>query len=81
MQTIRSPHNTVINRLHILVPEEEKIFQANYDIISGRAKQAVQNEAKLLNPKKGLTTGTKVRIRYLPGQADCAVLDPRSTVA
>ena len=45
------------------------------------AKNGVENEAKLLNPKKGLTTGTKVRIRYLPGQADCAVLDPRSTVA
>ncbi len=45
------------------------------------AKNGVENEAKLLNPKKGLTTDTKVRIRYLPGQADCAVLDPRSTVA
>ena len=44
--------NLVLEDKSILAPyegsEEEKIFQANYDIISGRAKQAVQNEAKLL---------------------------------
>lgn len=45
------------------------------------ATNGVENEAKLLNPKKGLTTGTRVRIRYLPEQTDCAVLDHRGTAA
>ena len=31
-------------------------------------------EAKLINPKKNLFRGNKVRIRYIPGKTDCAVL-------
>ena len=31
-------------------------------------------EAKLINPKKKLHRGSKVRIRYIPDKTDCAVL-------
>lgn len=31
-------------------------------------------EAKLINPKNKLHRGSKVRIRYIPGKTDCAVL-------
>ena len=45
------------------------------------AKNGIENEAKLLNPGRVLTAGTKVRIRYLPEQADCAVLESHATTA
>ena len=31
-------------------------------------------EAKLINPKKNLHRGSKIRIRYIPDKTDCAVL-------
>ena len=39
-----------------------------------QAKDGLQNEARLLNPNSRLTAGSRIRIRYLPEKADCAVL-------
>ena len=33
-----------------------------------------ENEARLLNPKKALVPGSRIRIRYLPDRLNCAVL-------
>ena len=38
------------------------------------ALNGLENEARLLNPKKRLVPGSAVRVRYLPERADCAVI-------
>ena len=39
-----------------------------------RRQDGLENEARLLNPKKHLRMGSQVRIRYLPERNDCAVM-------
>ena len=39
-----------------------------------KTDSGLMNEARLLNPKKQLVTGTRIKVRYLPEKADCAVL-------
>ena len=42
--------------------------------VTFRAENSILYEARLLNPKKWLTTGSRIRIRYLNEQTDEAVL-------
>lgn len=39
-----------------------------------QTEDGLQNEARLINPKGGLVTGSTLRIRYLPERDDYAVL-------
>ena len=39
-----------------------------------RSPDGLESEARLLNPKKRLLSGSRVRIRYLPERPDLAVL-------
>ena len=39
-----------------------------------RTPSGLENESRLLNPKKGLTVGSRIKVRYLPSGAACAVL-------
>jgi hypothetical protein len=37
-------------------------------------QDGLENEAKLLNPKKNLAPGSRIRVRYLPEKIDVAVM-------
>ena len=45
-----------------------------YYYVTFQTESGLQNEARLLNPKKQLTIGDRVRVRYLTKSNDCAVL-------
>ena len=42
--------------------------------VTFQTESGLQNEARLLNPKKQLVTGSRVRIRYQPERDHCATL-------
>lgn len=48
-------------------------YPRRFVYVSFSRQDGVQNEARLLNPKKALMVGDTVRIRYLEEKNDCAV--------
>ena len=38
------------------------------------AGSGLENEARLLNPKRALNPGSRIRVRYLEDRADAAVM-------
>ena len=49
-------------------------YYRRFCYVTFRTDDGLQNEVRLINPKKGLVTGRTVRIRYLPERNDYAVL-------
>ena len=51
-----------------------RTYPVTYYYVRFQKDDGLETEARLLNPKKKLTVGSYVRIRYLPWRADIATL-------
>ena len=49
-------------------------YPVQFYYVCFQSLNGIENEARLLNPKKALVPGSRVRIRYLPDRQNCAVL-------
>ena len=49
-------------------------YYRHFYYVTFQTEDGLQNEARLINPKGGLVTGSTVRIRYLPEKNDYAVM-------
>ena len=49
-------------------------YYRRFFYVTFRTTDGLQNEARLINPKGGLVTGSTIKVKYLPEKNDYAVM-------